>query len=136
MRRILYLRRLLYTLKNCEHSEPNGLSAAYTFVTLLQLRFSGWANYDASGLVYCNILGEGGLLFSPAIDLAIPSKKGKKGVLRVFTNSNPSCSSVTSSFPHLQFIVRYQIGTHFFNLIPNRYPYTIYTEIFLYIICY
>src|SRR5258705_7763725 len=39
-----YLRRLLYTLKNCEHSGPNGLSAAYTYVTLLQLRFSGWIN--------------------------------------------------------------------------------------------
>src|SRR5258705_5717706 len=40
-----------YTLKNCEHSGPNGLSAAYTFVTLLQLRFSGWPNSYGLGLV-------------------------------------------------------------------------------------
>src|SRR5258705_12732453 len=47
-----YLRRLLYTLKNCKHSEPNGLSAAYTFVTLLQLRFSGWINSFRFGQVH------------------------------------------------------------------------------------
>src|SRR5258705_10632725 len=41
-----------YTLKNCEHSEPNGLSAAYTFVTLLQLRFSWWINSFGFGQVY------------------------------------------------------------------------------------
>src|SRR5258705_11189789 len=65
MRRTLYLRRLLYTVKNCEHSEPNGLSAAYTFVTLLQLRFSGCTNSFGLGLVfvYYNLILPGILLY-------------------------------------------------------------------------